>query len=78
LSIPYRNEVRFYAQLASTVAMRVPQCYFAEIDGEEFNFTLLLEDLSPAAPGSSPRTKTDRSAGCRRPPFIGRRRWTFR
>lgn len=52
----YRNEVRFYDQLASTVDIKVPQCYFAGI-GDDGTFTLLLEDLAPAQVG-------EQIAGC--------------
>jgi hypothetical protein len=53
----YRNEVAFYAQLAPTVAVRAPACwYHATTDGGA-GFTLLLEDLAPARQG-------DQIAGC--------------
>lgn len=42
----YNNEVRFYRDIASTVGILVPHCYFAEIEPLEGWFNLVLEDLS--------------------------------
>ena len=53
----YRGEVTFYADLASTVAVRVPQCHYVEMREGTGEFTLLLEDLAPAEQG-------DQLAGC--------------
>jgi hypothetical protein len=53
----YETEVRFYQQVAPTVDISVPLCYFAEVDGESGWFTLVLEDLAPAIQG-------DQLAGC--------------
>ena len=44
----YEREVSFYQLLASNVAIRTPQCFFAQRD-EKDDFLLILEDLSPAA-----------------------------
>lgn len=55
----YATEVRFYAQLAQlaqTLDILVPRCFYAAI-AEKGVFTLLLEDLSPAEQG-------DQIAGC--------------
>jgi len=52
----YATEVRFYAELASTLDILVPRCSYAAM-GEKGVFTLLLEDLSPAEQG-------DQIAGC--------------
>ena len=52
----YRAEVRFYQQIASTVAVRTPYCHHAEID-DSGDFVLVMEDLAPAVPG-------DQVAGC--------------
>ncbi len=41
----YDREVGFYRELAPTTHLRVPHCYFAELDAGG-NATLLLEDLS--------------------------------
>lgn len=41
----YRGEVRFYAEIAPTVAIRVPTCHFAEYDEETQQVVLILEDL---------------------------------
>lgn len=53
----YRGEVRFYQQVAATVAIRTPACHHAEIADGSGDFVLLLEDLAPALPG-------DQLAGC--------------
>jgi len=53
----YRSEVRFYSQLAATVAVRVPTTYYAAMAAEGGDFTVLMEDLAPAEQG-------DQLAGC--------------
>ncbi|AHH19225.1 hypothetical protein NONO_c44410 [Nocardia nova SH22a] len=57
LAGPYRQEVRFYTEIAPTVAVRVPACHYAEFTGDGAEFTLLLEDLAPACQG-------DQLSGC--------------
>lgn len=42
----YRTEVRFYRDIAPTIDLRVPRCYFSHIDDDGDDFVLLLEDLS--------------------------------
>jgi hypothetical protein len=49
--------VTFYADLAGTVAVRVPECHHVEMREGTGEFTLLLEDLAPAVQG-------DQLAGC--------------
>ncbi len=53
----YRGEVTFYAELADTVAVRVPRCFHTAMREGTGEFTLLLEDLAPAVQG-------DQLAGC--------------
>ncbi len=53
----YEREVGFYQEIASTVDIRVPHCYLADIDLETGDFVLLFEDLRPAVQG-------DQLAGC--------------
>ncbi|WP_327151523.1 phosphotransferase family protein [Nocardia sp. NBC_01329] len=53
----YRQEVRFYTDIASTVAVRTPRCHHAEMHSDGAEFVLLLEDLAPARQG-------DQIAGC--------------
>lgn len=48
----YVREVRFYQQLAKTVDVPVPECYYAGIDVESGEHVLLLQDLAPMLPGS--------------------------
>jgi hypothetical protein len=50
-------EVRFYQQVAPTLSVRTPACYFADVEPATARFVLLLEDLAPRSPG-------DQVAGC--------------
>jgi Ecdysteroid kinase-like family len=45
----YEREVRFYADVASTVSIRTPRCYHAAYDEATGGFLLLLESLTPVA-----------------------------
>ena len=47
----YRKEVAFYLDLAATVAVDTPRCWYGAITEDATVFTLLLEDLDPAEPG---------------------------
>ena len=51
----YRAEVRFYTQLADTVSVRVPRCYFAVEPDDDGVFTILMEDVADAPPGDQLR-----------------------
>lgn len=53
----YRGEVRFYQRLASTVDVRTPECFHAEIADDSGDFVIALEDLAP-------REQGDQIAGC--------------
>jgi hypothetical protein len=53
----YRNEVRFYTDLASGLAVRTPACLYGAVSDDSTVFTLILEDLAPARQG-------DQLAGC--------------
>ena len=53
----FRNEVRFYRDLASTVRVPVPGCHAAVASESGSEFVLLLDDLAPARQG-------DQIAGC--------------
>lgn len=48
----YINEVSFYRDVAPTVAIRTPKVYFAEVNPQTHQFTLLMEDLAPARGGN--------------------------
>jgi hypothetical protein len=48
----YAREVGFYREVAHTVSVRTPACYFAEYDAEDGSFALLLEDMGPARAGN--------------------------
>lgn len=51
LANPYRTELRFYREIAPTVAVRVPHLSYADMAEEGGDFVLLLEDLAPAVQG---------------------------
>ena len=53
----YASEVGFYRDLAADLPISTPRCYFADIDQEKRNFSLILEDMSPASQG-------DQMEGC--------------
>jgi Ser/Thr protein kinase RdoA (MazF antagonist) len=53
----YLLEVRFYQELAPTLAVRVPGCRHAEVDDTGTEFELLLEDMTPGRQG-------DQLTGC--------------
>jgi hypothetical protein len=53
----YEIEVRFYREIAGTVAIRTPRCYYAAVEEDTGWFTLVLEDMAPAVQG-------DQMAGC--------------
>lgn len=44
----YRNEIRFYEQIATTLAVAVPTAVHAALADDDTEFVLLMEDLSPA------------------------------
>jgi hypothetical protein len=50
-------EVRFYQEVASTVGVRTPRCYHADVDPATAEFVLIFEDMAPARVG-------DQLAGC--------------
>jgi hypothetical protein len=47
----YEIEVRFYREVASRVAARVPALHFADVEAETGWFTLILEDIVGATQG---------------------------
>src|SRR5438128_267907 len=47
----YEREVRFYQELAPRIGGPLAHCWFADYDAGEGWFTLLLEDVAPAAQG---------------------------
>ncbi|CAN5639329.1 phosphotransferase [soil metagenome] len=53
----YAIELRFYREVAPTVAIKVPRVHHQEIDLETGAFTLVMEDLAPAV-------QVDQVAGC--------------
>lgn len=53
----FRNEVRFYADLAATVDVPLPRCHASTMSTTGTEFVLLLDDMAPAVQG-------DQIAGC--------------
>jgi hypothetical protein len=53
----YETEVAFYRDLAATVDVSRPVCFYAAIEPGTADVVLLLEDMAPAEPG-------DQIAGC--------------
>jgi Phosphotransferase enzyme family len=47
----YEREVKFYDEIAPTVGIRVPRCYYGSWDVASGDFVLVLEDAAPAEPG---------------------------
>src|SRR6478735_4388789 len=46
----YAAELGFYQDLAASLAVRVPRCWYSAITADNTAFTLLLEDAAPATP----------------------------
>ncbi|MCH2171724.1 ecdysteroid 22-kinase family protein [Myxococcota bacterium] len=47
----YASEVRFYLELASRLAIRVPECHYGAVSDDAASFVLILEDLAPGRQG---------------------------
>jgi hypothetical protein len=47
----YRAETLFYTELADSLPIRTPACFYGAISDDHSIFTLLLEDLAPAEQG---------------------------
>jgi hypothetical protein len=56
-TLTYETEVAFYRQLADTVAISRPHCYYAAIEHGTADVVLVLDDITPAVQG-------DQIAGC--------------
>lgn len=56
-TLTYETEVAFYRDLAHTVDISRPQCYFAELRSGTADVVLVMEDIAPAEQG-------DQIAGC--------------
>jgi len=53
----YAREVNFYAEIASTVLIRTPRCWHADVSPEGDRFVLVFEDMAPGIQG-------DQLTGC--------------
>ena len=51
ISDGYRNEFLWYTELAPTVAITTPRCWYATIVEDSTSFVFLLDDLAPSMPG---------------------------
>lgn len=51
VSAGYAAEVGFYLHLAPRLEVKTPKCWYGAIADGNAEFTLLLDDLAPAAPG---------------------------
>lgn len=51
----YEREVRFYNEVAATLDVRVPACWFADWNPEGGDIVIVLEDMSPAEQGDQIR-----------------------
>jgi hypothetical protein len=51
VSFGFQKEVGFYTDLAATLDVRTPGCFYGAITDDGADFTLLLEDLAPSVPG---------------------------
>ena len=47
----YRSEVGFYNDIANTVSIRTPECFYATGPDDAGRFVLVLEDMAPAQQG---------------------------
>jgi hypothetical protein len=47
----YKAETLFYTDLASSLSVATPACYYGAISDDEATFTLLMEDLAPKRQG---------------------------
>ena len=56
-TLTYETEVAFYRDIAGSVDVSRPHCYFADVEPGTPNVVLVLEDLAPAVQG-------DQLAGC--------------
>lgn len=53
----YAREYGFYTQIAPTLQVRIPRCFYAALNAANSDFVLLLEDMAPAHQG-------DQMQGC--------------
>ena len=51
----YEREVAFYREVADTVDIRTPRCFYADVDLASGDFVLILEDLAPRQQGDQLR-----------------------
>jgi phosphotransferase family enzyme len=63
VSTGYAAEVGFYSEIAPTLSVRIPRCWYGAISEDKGSFTLLLEDATPAMPGVQAEGCTVERAG---------------
>jgi hypothetical protein len=57
VALGYRSEVEFYTDVAASVRIPVPGCFYSDISDSGADFVLVLADMAPAVQG-------DQIAGC--------------
>ncbi|MDT5161129.1 MAG: hypothetical protein QOC90_1439, partial [Mycobacterium sp.] len=57
VALGYRSEVEFYTDVAASVRIPVPGCFYSDISESGADFVLVLADMAPAVQG-------DQIAGC--------------
>lgn len=55
---PDKQEILFYQQLASEIALRIPQCYYSAMNATDGKYVRILEDLAPAKVGDQIKGST--------------------
>jgi aminoglycoside phosphotransferase (APT) family kinase protein len=58
VALSYRSEHAFYTEVADTVAVPLPRCYYCAIADDGGQFVLLLADMAPAEQGDQIRGGT--------------------
>jgi hypothetical protein len=73
----YPAEIRFYQEIAESVDINAPDCYYAEIDAAEGWFTLVMNDRPNVAPGNmlDDGTPTDAASALRETIALQSPRW---
>ena len=59
---PDKQEILFYQQLASEIALRTPRCYYSAMNATDGKYVRILEDLAPAKVGDQTRGSTAKEA----------------
>jgi 5,10-methylenetetrahydromethanopterin reductase len=73
----YPNEVRFYQEIADSIDVNVPRCFYAEIETADGWFTAVMDDRRNASPGNmlDAGTPDDAAAALRETVALQAGRW---